>query len=214
MHCGAGIGNVDTSRDHVPSKCFLTAPYPSELPVVEICHACNNGFSRDEEYAIAFLGAVLSGSTDPEKQTLAQSASVLRRTPKLRQRIEDSRTAGSTSTGEALVLWKPEQERIDRVLIKNARGHAYFEFGEPVLSTPDWHWSRPLHGLEQRAEFQRVELSAAWPEVGSRMLTRVVTGDDLSNGWVIVQPGVYRYAVFQDGGLVVRIMPSCCRLRR
>lgn len=36
------------------------------------------------------------------------------------------------------------------------------------------------------------------------MLTRVVTGQDLRNGWVMVQAGVYRYVVLQDDGLLVR----------
>jgi hypothetical protein len=49
-----------------------------------------------------------------------------------------------------------------------------------------------------------VEGGSIWPEVGSRMLTRVVTGQDLRNGWVMVQAGVYRYVVLQDDGLLVR----------
>jgi hypothetical protein len=36
------------------------------------------------------------------------------------------------------------------------------------------------------------------------MLTRVVTGQDLSGSWVIVQDGIYRYAVAQQGVILVR----------
>jgi hypothetical protein len=43
-----------------------------------------------------------------------------------------------------------------------------------------------------------------WPEVGSRMMTRFATGEDLVDGWVEVQTGLYRYGVFQADGLVVR----------
>jgi hypothetical protein len=47
---------------------------------------------------------------------------------------------------------------------------------------------------------------AAWPEVGSRMMTRVMTGQDLSDGWVIVQQGVYRYAIVQEGVMFVKMV--------
>jgi hypothetical protein len=53
-------------------------------------------------------------------------------------------------------------------------------------------------------EFESIDNGLLWPEVGSRMMTRVITGQDLSNGWVIVQEGVYRYAVVQQGGILVR----------
>ena len=36
------------------------------------------------------------------------------------------------------------------------------------------------------------------------MMTRLVTGEDLRNGWVNVQEGVYRYRVEQHGGFLVR----------
>ena len=43
-----------------------------------------------------------------------------------------------------------------------------------------------------------------WPEVGSRMMTRVLTGQDMRDGWVIVQDGVYRFRVQQCGVMLVR----------
>ena len=53
--------------------------------------------------------------------------------------------------------------------------------------------------------FQLADAGPGWPEVGSRMLTRVVEGQDLSNGWVVVQEDVYRYAVTQTGAFVVKM---------
>ena len=35
------------------------------------------------------------------------------------------------------------------------------------------------------------------------MMTRLVTGEDLRNGWIVVQDEVYRYRVEQIGGFVV-----------
>ena len=68
--------------------------------------------------------------------------------------------------------------------------------------------ARPLETLTatERAEFETIDMGAGWPEVGSRMMIRVMTGQDLDNGWVVVQDGVYRYAVMQQNGVVVRIV--------
>jgi hypothetical protein len=56
----------------------------------------------------------------------------------------------------------------------------------------------------ERTEFERIDSGGLLPEVGSRMLARVMTGQDLSDGWVIVQDGTYRYAVTQLGMMLVR----------
>jgi hypothetical protein len=91
--------------------------------------------------------------------------------------------------------------------LKNARGHAYFEYGEPMLEEPDHVWMYPLQALapSERQIFEGAEdADDIWPEVGSRMMTRVLTGQDMEGPWVTVQDGVYRYLVAQRGGLVVR----------
>ena len=41
-------------------------------------------------------------------------------------------------------------------------------------------------------------------EVGSRLLQRACTGADMVDGWIIVAPGIYRFAVLQDGSLAIR----------
>lgn len=206
VHCGTWIHQVDSNRDHVPSKSFLRQPYPENLPTVDVCKSCNEGFSGDEEYLAAFIGCVLSGSTEPDRQQDPRVRRILTRTPKLRQRIENARTESRTFfDDEPRILWSPERERIERVILKNARGHAYYEYGEPMLEPPDRVWLAPLELLapEERSQFEDVQRNL-WPEVGSRMLTRVVTGQDLWDGWVIAQDDVYRYAVVPEGRLMVR----------
>ena len=122
-------------------------------------------------------------------------------------RLEGSRHVLTDLFDEEKVIWHPEIERIKKVVVKNARGHAFFEFGEPMLEKPDRVWAMPLSLLSelQRAEFENLDAPfAIWPEVGSRMMTRVSTGQDLTNGWVNVQNDVYRYSVMQEDGLLVR----------
>ena len=209
IQCGAWVGDVETNRDHVPSKVLLRKPYPENLPVVETCVACNSGFSADEEYLYLFLHCVLTGSTDPEQHADEKIARALRRHEKLRARIKRSKTEYRTIGGETRCVWKPEKERVERVVVKNARGHAFYEYGEAMLTEPEHVWNLPLASMTvaEREEFENAGTTgelAPWPELGSRMMTRVLTGQDMRDGWVIVQDGVYRFRVQQCGVMLVR----------
>ena len=209
IHCARPLAGLETNEDHVPTKSLLTKPRPHHLPVVTICRECNTGFSLDEQYSVALLSSVLAGSTDPEKQPNASAARSLTESPALRACIERSRTEYMTLGGETRILWKPDMHRIERVVLKNARGHAYFEYGEPMLDEPTYMWIFPLESMTatERRDFEGLSdrgYLALWPEVGSRMMTRLVTGEDMVGQWVVVQEEVYRYSVQQDGGLRVR----------
>lgn len=209
IHCGRSLWNLETSDDHVPTKSLLRKPRPHNLPVVAICRPCNNGFSRDEQYVVTFLSCVLAGSTDPSVQANASAARALTESPALRASIEKSRKIVSTMDGEERLIWAPDLSRVERVILKNARGHAYYEYGEPMLEQPFSIRQWPLEYLsaEQRRHFEGHNdhaIIAPWPEVGSRMMTRVIEGQDLDGDWVIVQDGNYRYAVDQVGTMRVR----------
>ena len=206
VHCGGWLANLRTNRDHIPSRNLLSSPLPENLPVMSVCADCNNGFSADEAYVVAFLSSVLSGSTEPDRQHSASAARSLAKNAGLRARIDASRSSYVTHGGETCLIWTPELERVERIAVKNARGHAFFEFGEPMLADPTHVWCMPLSGLteSQRRDFEDVDPGNAWPEVGSRMMTRVLTGQDLEDAWVVVQDDVYRYAVVQNGTLRVR----------
>ena len=206
IQCGSLIAEVETNDDHVPSKGLLRKPFPENLPVVKICTTCNNGFSADEEYLFLFLHCVLSGSTDPDRQIDPKACRSLKRQDKLRARIKRSRTEYQTLWGDTQIVWKPETERINRIILKNARGHAFYEYGEPMLTEPEHVWATPIETMTatERSEFENVQTDRLYPEVGSRMMTRIMTGQDLYNGWVIVQDGIYRYGVAQHGLMLVR----------
>lgn len=209
IHCGRPLGSLDTNEDHVPSKSLLRKPRPHNLPVVTICTECNTSFSLDEQYAVTFLSCTLAGSTEPEKQPNASAARALAESPALRTLIERSRTVATPVAGEIRTLWKPDLGRILRVVLKNARGHAYFEYGEPMLENRAHIFAVPLETLtvSARNDFEGATEKgsiAPWPEVGSRMITRLATGTDLVGQWVVVQEGIYRYSVDQTGVLRVR----------
>jgi hypothetical protein len=79
-----------------------------------------------------------------------------------------------------------------------------------MLDPPAHIWVLPLEAMSgsERQRFEGLHGGgslAVWPEVGSRMMTRLATGEDLSGSWVTVQDGIYRYSVQAVGdGLQVR----------
>ena len=81
--------------------------------------------------------------------------------------------------------------------MKNARGHAFFELRQPMTSAPSQVEIIPLEHMssQQRNEFENPRRHFGWPEVGSRLMQRMVTGECGLGGWITVQNGVYRYAV-------------------
>ncbi|WP_095448451.1 hypothetical protein [Ochrobactrum quorumnocens] len=209
IHCGSRLEQVIANRDHAPSKALLDEPFPANLPLTRVCQPCNSSFAEDEEYTAAFLGAVLSGGTNPDAQVVDRPKATFRSNVALRARIERSKTVERDLFGQETVAWSPEHDRLRRVLIKNARGHAFYELGEPMLGEPSRVWFGPLVVLDetQSEVFENVVWpEGLMPEVGSRLMTRFITGDDLDEGWIIVQEGVYRYAVLQSGGVIVRLV--------
>lgn len=208
----------DETRDHVPSKCLLEPPYPPNLPVVGCCDTCNQNFSKDEEYFVCLIESVLCGSTDPDKIGRPSVAKIMRKSPALRTRIENSRTEINGH-----VAFIPETERINNVMLKLARGHAAFELSQCCRTEPDHFWCGALNSLSQENQeaFSAVHFQQIFGEVGSRNLQRLLvmqltlpneTGEKqnmgmLVNDWIDVQDDLYRYIAIDDMGyLIIRIV--------
>ena len=211
VHCGALLDQMEATKEHVPSKCLLREPYPEELITMEACRNCNEGFSRDEQYLFALLAAVQAGSTNPQKQMTPKAARVFRRQLGLRKRIEESRREQQTLFGESEIAFFPELDRVNRVVVKNARCHALYELDQAMFGEPDHVIALPVQWLtpEKRDDFESIEGEiSGWAEIGTRMFQRqcrtVGLGQsDLWRSWVIVQEGVYRYAAQYDGDAVL-----------
>jgi hypothetical protein len=93
--------------------------------------------------------------------------------------------------------------------VKNARGHAYHEIGEPLLELPDHVAFVPLVQLspEQRDAFETVGTGAelaVWPEVGSRMTVHLLDEEAMVGGWITVEPGRYRYSIDWSDAVTVK----------
>lgn len=198
--CGGETG----TRDHCPSRVFLDQPFPENLPVVPACVGCNSSFSIDEEYLACLISCVLAGSTDPNKIDREKIAKILQRKEALRSKLESS-----ISVVEGKTIFEPEHNRVKTVLTKLAQGHALFELHELVARDPDDISIFPMLTLteRQRIDFERPVATEVWPEVGSRAMQRMLTGQDMDqNGWIIVQPNMYRYTASAVGYIEVRIV--------
>jgi hypothetical protein len=193
------------TREHVPPRVFLDKPYPSNLPVVEACKDCNNGFSLDEEYLSCLLECVISGSTDPEKLHRENISRKVAESPSLAKRLRDAfkQEDGETS-------FEVEYDRVKSVVEKVAKGHVLFELNELYRDDPQIGVTPfPCLSENEIFDFESLPQPTVWPEVGSRGMQRLIVGDDsVSNGWIIVQPNRYRYAVLHSDGIEVRMVFS------
>jgi hypothetical protein len=205
VYCGA---EPDT-RDHVPSRVLLDEPLPSELPVVPACSTCNAGFSLDEEYLACLVECAICGSAEPDAIQREKVRRSLERNAKLQTRIQSCST---TESGQ--LIWVPELERVKNVVVKLAQGHAAFEL-YPVFEPPDAVDIRPFVSMtdSEREAFDlpQHEGLQAWPEIGSRAFMRACVAFGEVHGleeWIVVQPGRYRYAVEEQGGILVRLVLS------
>ena len=207
IHCGASLSQSKKSKDHTPSKILLDAPYPMNLAVTEVCGPCNNGFSKDEEYLVSFLSAVLSGSTDPEIQVIPQASKIFRHAHALRKMIDATKERQASLFGGDDLVWHPDLERVRNVILKNARAHLYFENGEPMFGDPEVLSIVPVQSMlheETEQFFSRGYEIEPWCEVGSRWNARLVGDVDFdADGFLVVQPGVYRFRI-EAGGLGIK----------
>lgn len=201
VHCGSS--EIET-RDHVPSRVLLDEPYPENLPVVASCSACNQGLSQDEEYVACLIECALCGGAKPGDVRRTKIARILQDRPLLSARI-----ANAKSSHEGATVFAIEDDRVRRVMIKLARGHALYELQTSHRTPPASFAVVPLPSLsqERRGAFEASPETNIWPEVGSRAMQRLVEDEDAP--WVTVQPGRYRYlAATTEAETVIRMVFS------
>ena len=222
IHCGAFINDVSSNRDHVPTKSLLSrglrkrgADYDrgahdefGYVPQVVVCEKCNSSFSEDENYLLCVLHAVMAGSLYPDTAKQPEAAKILRSNRHVVRALK-AQPNGQMFLFDDLLPFTiyPDLKRIGRVVVKNARGHAYHEIGEPFVHAPAHVNIVPIEsmGVADRTEFESIGGGIdLWPEVGSRMTVRLVDGDGLAGGWVEVESNRYRYAVDWSCGVTVR----------
>ena len=213
IYCGA----TPDSRDHCPAKVLLDDPFPAELPVVEACKSCNQGFPADEQYLACLIECVLCGSAEPANVNRQKVRRILEQNPRLTSRIKQSQRLDERGK----VYWEVEPERIRNVVVKLARGHLAYEYGLPLRGNPDAVSFVPLVLMSENQlfEFEKPESDSRmlWPEIGSRAFVRacITAEGQVLNDWNVVQRQRYRYLVGQSNGDFVHLVLSeylACRV--
>ena len=205
-------GNPATTREHVPSKAFLTEPYPDNLPTIPACFKCNNGYSEDENYVACFLDILKShvySDYSVQEQTNSRTAKDKKLQNILQKQIE---------TQDGIVFYQLDEQRFDRILLKLARGHGSFEFDYVDFDNAKRRiWYDFLFHIPEEAllNFESIPESDIAPEIGSRSITtpfipqNMETGDAIGfSAWNEVQENRYRYQVSHNkkGNITVKIV--------
>lgn len=204
----AYCGEYAETEDHVPSRCFLDNPLPSNPPVVPCCHDCNERFSLDEEYVSCIIDCMKEGTADIQsiqrkktRLTMAHSAALAERIRKQYRNFY------------GYYYWEYERDRFEVVIKKLAFGHLAY-MNESLLFDAEFHFTMRILDKMSPAErdaFERPYYGSLLPEVGSRALKHVVvaygnpakscSSMPMSN-WMIVQPNRYRYCTSIEGDKV------------
>lgn len=202
-------GKPATTREHTPSKTFLLEPYPENLPTIPACFECNNGYSEDEKYVSCFLD-VLKSQAYLDYTQQDQTNNRLLKDGTLQKTLQEQ-----IQTKDGKVYFQLDEQRVCRILLKLARGHAGFELDYVNFDDTEidiWYgfaFDMSEDGIE---EFNSIPTYQLYPEVGSRgmyLIQNLNTGDVQTFArWIEVQDGQYRYQVSynDNGGIVVKIV--------
>ena len=205
-------GSPATTREHVPSKAFLVEPYPENLATVPACFGCNNGFSDDEKYVSCFLD-VLKEAVYKDYVRRADTVRRLAKDDNLKKLLDEQII---TNNGE--VHYAFDEDRLCRILVKLAKGHAGFEvdhicFDDAQVSL---RYGFVFNMSEEAIdEFEEIPQADIAPEVGSRGCITPFVVQNIETGeafgfmlWNDVQEDQYRYQVSynENGGICVQIV--------
>ena len=165
----------------------------------------------DEEYLACALECTLRGTVDPGTLEREKVRCSLVHNAKLVVRLREC----MNHDGEGNTIFHPEMDRVHRIVVKLARGHAAYEL-YPQLDEPDEVLCVPFGVMSdaQRRAFEDdpVEGPRNWPEVGSRAFMRACNippdPHDQIGQWIVIQPDRYRYSVNETGGVLVRMVLS------
>lgn len=163
----AYCGDHADTEDHVPSKCFLDSPLPTEPPVVPCCHHCNEQFSRDEEYVSCIIDCMKQGTTDVQSINRDKTRATLMHSKGLAERIK-----GQYVKFGDVFFWDYEKNRFISVFRKLALGHLAYLNEELSLDSDYLISVRLLEQMtnKEREVFEIPYCSNILSEIGCRAL--------------------------------------------
>lgn len=213
-------GTPSDTREHSPSKVFLSSPYPTDLPTVPSCKKCNNSFSSDELYT-ALLLELLKAEFYGEKYEFSKDT--LKR---LSVRGEGSVAKETFQSLHTERRYSFADKRLERVLVKLAICHATHELSDGYFCN-SWNGASAIAEYYFLPELNSEEIDAMnaiepmdnkfLPEVGSigydhiylmdSVLSSVDSRDNIKIRipflfWSEIQEGKYRYMCYWESNQI------------
>ncbi|MVB12076.1 hypothetical protein CAFE_28070 [Caprobacter fermentans] len=207
MYC-VYCGDVADTREHCPSKVFLSKPYPDDLPVVPACQKCNNGFSKDELYTKAFIEYY-------QNYCYYTTISVSEK----RKEVREAKQKFAECVESNKIVY---DERIGEILIKLSICHAAYELteayheddrsGMPEYVSYTFRPNMTQEEIDASDDFIPIN-DCVLPIIGSRVFNKIyvfgpalsaVESDDMFvtqqavMDWTDVQDNHYRYVCWLD----------------
>lgn len=156
-----------TTTDHIISRNLFVNPSQVDLSKFRVpaCLTCNRDISGDEEFFRNFITTLALGSSPSARNLFATKIQrATHRRPALsidlfkKMRLVDLHTVGGIYLGQRTMLPVDSQAkgRINRVLIKYARGLFYKHFGIPTPEkfTASVGWPNQIEGMEVTAKIK------------------------------------------------------------
>lgn len=214
VHYCVYCGTPSDTREHVPSRVFLSKPYPEDLPVLPACKQCNNSFSNDELYTEVYITTIkfLSGYADSLS--------------KENQKRMYLNTAFLDAQNDLSKYYNSESisinEKVVRVITKLAVCHMVYELSEgycvndacikPISVSYSFAFDMTADEKKQYDSFIFINDKRV-PEIGSRVfdkifvlepvLQRIDNGEQselqmLVMNWTDIQEHNYRYIAWLE----------------
>ncbi len=207
-------GERANTREHIPSKVFLSKPYPANLAIVPACLKCNNSFSNDELFLSILIEKLKSKYFGKNYVLSEETERRIDQNEKLVHAIDMA--IGNDRIDEL-------NKKISRVLFKLAIGHSVYELSEGYCieeGTVNYSFLNNLSAEEIEEFSLPFNLNGElFPEVGSRVYERMLFLEvNLANAhdpeqqiiaplvlldWVDVQESRYSYTSYRFGNDIV-----------
>ncbi|MEA4987941.1 MAG: hypothetical protein VB095_07765 [Anaerovorax sp.] len=191
-------GKPANTREHVPSKAFLSEAFPDNLPTIPACFDCNNGYSNDEKYVSSYL-EILKSFIYEDYVIKPNICNRLEKDQCLKELIYNQ-----IQKQDDKVKFTFDEERFINIIVKLARGHVAYELDYVDFDKFPRIWYRFEFQLaeEERREFDTIPLMDKAPEVGSRWTSHIGIIEDESglittfSEWNVVEDNTYRYNTY------------------
>lgn len=174
-------GEPGMTKDHVPPRCLLEKPYPTNLRTVPCCSRCNSNFSIDEQYFLILLGQI---GTSPTLTAKVQPGGAIDRALSRRPAIDERIIQSMETSEDGRIMLHPETERINRVIRKIALGI----FVQHYRRYPKWEAVSSVAAFPYNIEDQRP----------LPFFIATFTERFRAKPWRHVQHGVFSYIIVRD----------------